>query len=629
MKTFIFSVLNICLCVSAHAYTLVSVDSSNRGLNTLVAETRGLLPPQLLIMLNSDVTVDTGSAGSSLDVCARNANPEDFASVDLLGRKRISINKQLINNLGNTSACGGKDLLKLAQLALVQKMARLYDMSANQWSNSIDRAEIRRCEMQYPSQNRLKEPSMSPVCQYYFNAHGKISDSLNYRALADYKGQDYDSKNRLSLRVGDLRQLFSPTQHFAVNLSQFILDPDYYCRKPAHFAFFQGLMKWSPYWNNLCAPVQHIFTSSGGWGFDINPRKVYQVHFLFASKGEEMSSRWGHAMLRFIVCAPTRKEVGPDCVKDVNFHVVLSYRANVDDVIVNNWDGLTGKYPSQTMFFSMPEMVDEYTRGQWRELISLPLKISEAQKDLIVQSALEHYWTYSGEYRFLSNNCATETDQLVRMVLPRNHPYQNTSAISPLGMYENLILRGLIDPHLVDDKEHARLEALYFPSQKPALEKAFAKIHSLFPAYQSLEDLAQNSSAAERHEVYEKLDSLPQIGGAYLVEKYAAMVAQIHMQKTAAGVLQNGATDPKLNAAIAKMLQASEARLPWNLAGPGYGVPLKSEMISDQAILGRIKLGQQGTEEYRDVLLTKFPDLTAEIDGVNKNLELLTNLRRF
>src|SRR3546814_13852419 len=49
---------------------------------------------------------------------------------------------------------------------------------------------------------------------------------------------------------------------------------------------------------------------------------------LFRSNGV---SRWGHSMLRLVICAPDRPR-GPDCRLDLDQHLVLSYRAFVGDV---------------------------------------------------------------------------------------------------------------------------------------------------------------------------------------------------------------------------------------------------------------------------------------------------------
>jgi hypothetical protein len=78
----------------------------------------------------------------------------------------------------------------------------------------------------------------------------------------------------------------------------------------------------------------------------IDPARIYQIHYLFAGKGKEMMSRWGHAMFRLVICAPG-KPVGPSCLQDFSHHVVVSYRANVEDMTMSYKKGMDGSYASQ------------------------------------------------------------------------------------------------------------------------------------------------------------------------------------------------------------------------------------------------------------------------------------------
>ena len=66
-------------------------------------------------------------------------------------------------------------------------------------------------------------------------------------------------------------------------------------------------------------------------------------------------------MLRLVICAPGR-DPGPDCRLDLDHHLVLSFRAFVDDVQLSSWDGLTGVYPSRLFILPLGQVIDEYTR---------------------------------------------------------------------------------------------------------------------------------------------------------------------------------------------------------------------------------------------------------------------------
>src|SRR3546814_10543459 len=92
---------------------------------------------------------------------------------------------------------------------------------------------------------------------------------------------------------------------------------------------------------------------------------------LFRSNGV---SRWGHSMLRLVICAPDRPR-GPDCRLDLDQHLVLPYRAFVGDVQLSSWDGLVGKYPSRLFVLPLAQVIDEYTKTELRSLASVPLNL--------------------------------------------------------------------------------------------------------------------------------------------------------------------------------------------------------------------------------------------------------------
>ena len=129
-------------------------------------------------------------------------------------------------------------------------------------------------------------------------------------------------------------------------------------------------------------------------------------------------SRWGHAMLRLVVCAPGRRP-GPDCRLDLGEHLVLSFRAFVDDVQVSSWRGLTGSYPSRLFVLPLAQVVAEYTEVELRGLQSIPLRLSPAEIATLLQRAAQVHWSYDGRYGFIGNNCAVETARLLQVGVPR------------------------------------------------------------------------------------------------------------------------------------------------------------------------------------------------------------------
>src|SRR5690606_41689444 len=137
----------------------------------------------------------------------------------------------------------------------------------------------------------------------------------------------------------------------------------------------------------------------------LDPARVYEVPYLLAEGNHELMSRWGHSMLRLVVCAPGR-EPGPECRLDLSHHLVLSFRAFVDDVQLSSWAGLTGGYASRLFVLPLEQVVEEYPAVQLRGLRSLPLDLQPAEVAMLLERVGRLHWSYDGRYRFIGNNCA-------------------------------------------------------------------------------------------------------------------------------------------------------------------------------------------------------------------------------
>src|SRR5690606_7835132 len=115
---------------------------------------------------------------------------------------------------------------------------------------------------------------------------------------------------------------------------------------------------------------------------------------------------------RLVVCAPG-KPTGPDCRLDLDHHLVLSFRAFVDDLRISGWRGLSGSYPSRLFALPLGQVVDEYTGVELRDLHALPLALSRAEIAAVATRAAQLHWSYDGRYYFIGNNCAVETWKLL------------------------------------------------------------------------------------------------------------------------------------------------------------------------------------------------------------------------
>ncbi len=286
------------------------------------------------------------------------------------------------------------------------------------------------------------------------------------------------SRNDFRDRTPDAYELASPAEFVAVNFEHFLLDPGYACARPAlhrHFVARFGPPPALP--DAVDCPAGLPFVAAGEddamlQALDLDPARVHAVDYLFAEASDRPMSRWGHAMLRLVVCAPGRAP-GPDCRLDLQHHVVLSFRAFVDDVQVSSWRGLTGAYPARLFVLPLGQVVDEYTRVELRGLQSIPLRLDEAGIRGLLERAARVHWSYDGRYRFVGNNCAVETWKLLNDGVPRLAQARLRS-VTPTGLRRRLVREGIADASVLDDAPRALREGYRFASLGEHFDAMFA-----------------------------------------------------------------------------------------------------------------------------------------------------------
>jgi hypothetical protein len=272
-------------------------------------------------------------------------------------------------------------------------------------------------------------------------------------------------RNAFSDRSPDPYELSRASEFVAVNLEHFLLDPDYACRRPALYRYFSEHFRWAPA-HAGCAPGQVFLQADADEGesalLQVEPSRVYAVDYLLAEPNQQPMSRWGHSMLRLVICAPHRPP-GPDCRLDLRYHRVLSFRAFVDDVQISSWRGLTGSYPSRLFLLPLEQVIDEYTKVELRGLQSIPLRLDRAEIASLLERAAQTHWSYDGRYFFLSNNCAVETYKLLHDGIPRLAS-EPLASITPTGLLRRLKKAGIADSSVLDNPEQALRSGYRFES---------------------------------------------------------------------------------------------------------------------------------------------------------------------
>lgn len=310
-------------------------------------------------------------------------------------------------------------------------------------------------------------------------------------------------ENPFTDRSPDRYELDSPAEFVAVNLEYFLLDPQYACRRPALFRLFAAHFRWKPP-SAECAPGQAFLLADPDFaraGLEaIDPERVYAVDYLLAEGNREAMSRWGHSMLRLVICAPGRAP-GPDCRLDLAQHRVLSFRAFVGDMQISSWRGLTGSYPSRLFVLPLDQVIDEYTRTELRGLQSIPLRLRRDEIASLLERAARLHWSYDGRYYFVGNNCAVETWRLLRDGAPRLAGARLRS-ITPTGLLRRLRRAGLADASVLDDRAQALRLGYYF---------APASAH-----YRAMYAVARDALRLPQPDVQDWLDLAPEARAPWL-----------------------------------------------------------------------------------------------------------------
>lgn len=403
------------------------------------------------------------------------------------------------------------------------------------------------------------------------------------------------SRNSFTDRSPDPYELDGPAEFVAVNLEHFLLDPDYACRRPDLHRYFAERFAMPS--SAECAPGLP-FMQAGSVSEPLqtlDPARVYAVDYLFAEGNDQAMSRWGHSMLRLVICAPERS-LGPDCRLDLQQHRVLSFRAFVDDVQISSWRGLTGSYPSRLFVLPLDQVIEEYTKTELRGLRSLPLRLRRDEIAALLERAARLHWSYDGRYYFLGNNCAVETFKLLHDGVPRLAGARLAS-ITPTGLMKRLQRARIADASVLDDAAEARRFGYYF-------EPMSARYQAMFEVAKRALGLPQAEAAAwldmdpaERRPWLERAD-LRASAALLLLEEASLRRQELLARDELKRRFFGRASGPESEDAVAglqnllrleDMLSRPAALVP----GDGYGLPQARE----REALMRTSLGK--AEEWR------------------------------
>ena len=445
--------------------------------------------------------------------------------------------------------------------------------------------------------------------------------------------------NPFTDRSPDRYELESPAEFVAVNLEYFLLDPQYACRRPALFRHFAAHFRWSPP-RAECEAGQAFLLADPNFAraglARIDAARVHAVDYLLAESDDAIMSRWGHGMLRLVICAPGR-EPGPDCRLDLTHHRVLSFRAFVGDVQISSWRGLTGSYPSRLFVLPLEQVVDEYTKIELRGLRSIPLRLRRNEIAALLERAARVHWSYDGRYYFVGNNCAVETWRLLHDGVSRLAA-ENLRSVTPTGLLRRLRRAGIADTSVLEDRAEASRLGFYF-------EPASAR-------YQAMYEVARDALQLPQPRVEEWLALAPRQRAPWLanadpgsspgqaLRSSAALLlleeaAQRRQELLARDAIKRrlsgrggGRKDAAATAAIGRLrkLLAREALLirPGALRAEGYGLPQQERAVLDARAAGLAREVGSGWRDLHRVAREALPaEQQAAMRGIETNLATL------
>ncbi|MGE3757459.1 MAG: hypothetical protein AB7H97_06875, partial [Pseudobdellovibrionaceae bacterium] len=335
--------------------------------STFIAEIEGLLPPRVKTVIGKKVTLlfrplsrqqqiqalpcgsetPTAPLSTTLARVQKGSRFSDLKKVKSI-EVDYSILFEMINGKENARAfpCSHGSTYRLAQAAVIHEIGHLYDFMNHQ-------SELNQQDLAYCNTLPLSIRRDDYVCKDLMNTSRSISNHPYFKHLMGWfeKGLMVQTWTNLTdyQRNPDPYELADPEEALAVNFEFFIMDPNYKCRRPVHYEYYKKQFAHEPFKNQSCEIYREVSLDSESTKAQImglqklTTENLYSIDYLYADSAKAIMSRWGHAMYRLVYCKPGRP-LGPDCRNDISNHLVISYRAQVDDMNINNIAGLRGDY---------------------------------------------------------------------------------------------------------------------------------------------------------------------------------------------------------------------------------------------------------------------------------------------
>lgn len=478
------------------------------------------------------------------------------------------------------------------------------------------------------SLNQLKSTIVHELAHWYLKEKRiNIEKDKWFSALGNWKNP-YKSRNRNDLNSPDPYEFENIEESYAVNFEYFILDREYKCRRPSYYNYFSNKHNFNPraVRSINCEDLPELRNSEEGEivKLSLDPDSIYEIHYLHGLSGKSIASRWGHSMFRVIVCAPHRKVISKDCLKDLDHHVVIGFLALIDSPSYSNLGGVMGEYPSYLNIRSMNETLRMYLEDEMRDLESYPIKMNREEIKNFVNRSIEMYFTYRGKYFFLTNNCATEGKRLLGVSLD-NKSILAQRLITPNGFLKGLKRLKLINEEPVQNSD-AKRNGYIFSNKAGRLSLVYSK--SLYRTsqkndYKDLDDFIEKSKAAER---YEDLLIFPPIRNEILklisLERH---ILESKIKNLSDVILIDFLENNPENSIVEDLLKNTMRLVFGTNNSYTYGIPKRREQVSfgSSEVLYHKESFQNFRENLQEISSPEVDSLKKEIEKIEDNIKFL------
>lgn len=547
----------------------------------------------------------------------------------------IRINRNFLREIlagpqgARSFSCKHRNLFAEAKATVLHELMHLYDNLNLPATNDPQEKAIRqRCEAPAIDGDGGGPPADCESAPRFLKT---VSDRPEFEAAVG-------SRNEIGLRSPDPYEGKALSELFAVNMEYFLLDPEYKCRRPHLYRMLSHHFGEAPQAaeNSSCVLNTKIFFSDFSGEADLDPSRIYQVHYLHTGPGKTSASRFGHSMIRLIRCAPERKELSEKCLEDLSQHVVLSFRASVDGTQgTSTLKGLTGGYPSVLYVMRMNPVINEYTVEEPRNLFSYPIRFSRDELEAFIEKTLELFWEYRGKYYFFTNNCAAETLKLIQASYARpvlwNKQYW---LISPKNVLDELANSSAIDVSAVSARGSS--SRYVFEARVKKHQQAFQELKGLegIPKSLKLADYLASPPEKRRLWITASLASLEMTNRRALQAQTARKFLMLEL-----GIYRE--VNQRLNSELFQLLNDDRRFLdqskplieeyrrilaisaPWAFTTNGYGVPLTSERRAFDEMSSFKRDSERLLQRFTEDTKNYFPDTRSELNSIQENLALL------